>query len=125
GVVLPAGLDDVTERDAPLQVQFVSTDAGIGPQLRAIVQDAVARSTAPQTAVVEAVGRGADEDAARASAAELDAQADVIEVRTVTTGERLFPEDLGGFDIGAPNQLVLFVFLTALTGSAALIQTRR
>lgn len=125
GVVLPDGLDDIVQRDAPLEVQFANTNEGIGPQLRAIVQDAIARATAEQTAVIDAVGRGLDEPRARALAAQLGSGPDLIEVRTITTGERLFPEDLAGFDIGAPNQLVLFVFLTALTGSTALIQTRR
>lgn len=125
GVVLPDGLDDIVQRDAPLEVQFANTNEGIGPQLRAIVQDAIARATAEQTAVIDAVGRGLDEPRARALAAQLGSGPDLIEVRTITTGERLLPEDLAGFDIGAPNQLVLFVFLTALTGSTALIQTRR
>ena len=125
GVVLPDGLDDIVQRDAPLEVQFANTNEGIGPQLRAIVQDAIARATAEQTAVIDAVGRGLDEPRARALAAQLGSGPDLIDVRTITTGERLFPEDLAGFDIGAPNQLVLFVFLTALTGSTALIQTRR
>lgn len=125
GVVLPDGLDDIVQRGAPLEVQFANTNEGIGPQLRAIVQDAIARATAEQTAVIDAVGRGLDEPRARALAAQLGSGPDLIDVRTITTGERLFPEDLAGFDIGAPNQLVLFVFLTALTGSTALIQTRR
>ena len=40
-------------------------------------------------------------------------------------GEALFPDTLGQFDLGASSQLVLFVFLTALAGSAALILTRQ
>ncbi|HEX6285982.1 MAG TPA: ABC transporter permease, partial [Acidimicrobiia bacterium] len=37
----------------------------------------------------------------------------------------LFPASLGRFDLGAASQLVLFTFLTALAGSAALILTRQ
>jgi ABC-2 type transport system permease protein len=40
-------------------------------------------------------------------------------------GEALFPSTLGRFDLGASSQLVLFVFLTALAGSAALILSRQ
>ena len=47
------------------------------------------------------------------------------EVAVETTGESLFGEDLGQFDLGAPSMLILFIFLTSLAGSAALIQTRR
>ena len=46
------------------------------------------------------------------------------DVEVSTAGEALFG-DIGQFDLGAPSNLVLFVFLTSLAGSAALIQTRR
>jgi ABC-2 type transport system permease protein len=42
-----------------------------------------------------------------------------------STGEALFPQTLGQFDLGASQQLLLFVFLTSLTGSVALVQTRQ
>jgi ABC-2 type transport system permease protein len=47
-----------------------------------------------------------------------------------TTGDSLagaaaFPADLGRFDVGASSELLLFVFLTAMTSSVALIETRR
>ncbi len=42
-------------------------------------------------------------------------------------GESAFAEfeGLGNFDVGSSQELVLFMFLTSLAGSAALIQTRR
>ena len=48
-----------------------------------------------------------------------------VEVTTRTTGESFFGGSLGQFDLGASSQLVLFMFLTGLTGSAALIQSRQ
>jgi ABC-2 type transport system permease protein len=48
-----------------------------------------------------------------------------VMVTVSTVGEALFPETLGRFDLGASQQLVLFVFVTALSGSAALILTRQ
>jgi ABC-2 type transport system permease protein len=48
-----------------------------------------------------------------------------VEVRTETAGRAVFPESLGRFDLGASSQLLLFIFLTSLTGSVALIETRR
>jgi ABC-2 type transport system permease protein len=47
----------------------------------------------------------------------------VVSVETV--GEAIFPSSLGQFDLGASTSLVLFMFLTGLTGSAAIIETRR
>ena len=41
-----------------------------------------------------------------------------------TVGESLFPASLGRFDLGASSQLILFMFITALSGGAVLIQTR-
>lgn len=48
-----------------------------------------------------------------------------IDVEVMTVGEALFPPSMGRFDLGAPRQLVLFTFLTALAGSAALILSRQ
>jgi ABC-2 type transport system permease protein len=54
----------------------------------------------------------------------VDAGLDRIAVDQRTVGEALFPPTMGQFDLGASSQLVLFMFLTGLTGSAALIQSR-
>jgi ABC-2 type transport system permease protein len=52
------------------------------------------------------------------------ASAPVLEVRNLDELSRQF-EGLGQFDLGASGQLLLFVFLACLTGSATLIQARR
>jgi ABC-2 type transport system permease protein len=56
---------------------------------------------------------------------QLTGSIDPIDVEVTAVGEALFPETLGQFDLGASSQLVLFVFLTALAGSSALILTRQ
>ena len=43
----------------------------------------------------------------------------------VTVGESLFPPELAGFTLGAQGQLVLFIFLTSLTGATQLIVSRQ
>jgi ABC-2 type transport system permease protein len=48
-----------------------------------------------------------------------------VEVRTVTADGGAFPEAVGRFDLEAAGQLLLFVFLTSLTGSVVLIEGRR
>jgi ABC-2 type transport system permease protein len=55
----------------------------------------------------------------------LDDQIAAIDVEVASLGEAIFPQSLGRFDLGAASQLVLFTFLTALAGSAALILTRQ
>ncbi|MDZ7677592.1 MAG: ABC transporter permease [Acidimicrobiales bacterium] len=75
--------------------------------------------------LLAAVERGADAEQAAQVARDQLAITELITVETTTTGDRLFPEDVTGYDIGAASQLVLFIFLTSLTGSAAIIQSRR
>ena len=50
-----------------------------------------------------------------------------VTVTSRTVGESVFEEfeNLGTFDLGAHQELVLFVFVTSMAGSAALIQTRQ
>lgn len=110
----------------PSTVGFVAGTTSRGQQARAVVDEALAKVLAEQTAVRAAVSRGADPRTAGAAAERLAPQPlEAINVRTITTGDRLFPQGLQGYDIAAPSQLVLFVFVTGLTGSAALIQTRQ
>jgi ABC-2 type transport system permease protein len=58
-------------------------------------------------------------------ATDLTTQVAGPQVEVSAVGEAIFPDTLGQFDLGAASQLVLFVFLTALTSSAALILTRQ
>ena len=48
-----------------------------------------------------------------------------VHVRTTSAGETLFPEDIGTFDASASTMLLLFIFITSLAGSVALIETRK
>ncbi|MFP4512283.1 MAG: ABC transporter permease [Acidimicrobiales bacterium] len=125
GLVIPSDLDDQAGSGEPTRIEFISSPLGVGPQLQAIVDDAVARTMALPTAIHAAVERGADAEQAAQVARDQLAITELITVEITTTGDRLFPEDVTGYDIGAASQLVLFMFLTSLTGSAAIIQSRR
>jgi ABC-2 type transport system permease protein len=59
------------------------------------------------------------------TAAQVDETTPVVEVRQEALGEPFALDRLGQFDLGAYSELMLFVFLTSLTGSAALIQSRQ
>jgi ABC-2 type transport system permease protein len=122
-LTIPAGADDALAAGEPIEVGFVTRADGFGPQLQTVVADAVSTATLERSAIAFAVARGADPVAA----AQVVAAAEVptLEVATVTAGESLFEGVGGRFDIGASSQLVLFMFLTGLTGSAALIQSRQ
>ncbi len=125
GVVVPAELDATIEAGGTGEVKFLSRPDGFGPQMQAVVAEAVALTAAEIDAARYVEARGVGRPAAAAAAQEAAAAVPDIEVGVTTAGESLFPTSLGQFDLGASSQLVLFMFLTGLAGSAAVIQTRK
>lgn len=126
GVFVPAGMSDQAATGSPIEIGFLSRPDNTGPQLQSVVSAAVARVMTPIGAAqfaAEKTESGFDE-AVDVALASVD-QAPGLEVETSALGEALFPPTLGRFDLGAAQQLVLFTFLTALAGSAALILSRR
>lgn len=122
GVSIGPGFDADLAADRTGGVGYVSRPDSAGPQLQALVSAVVTEfSYQVRAARVEGddlvTGLGA-------AAARADALA-AIDVRLTTSGEAMFDSSLGQFDLGASSQLVLFMFLTGLTGSAALIQSRQ
>ncbi|MGD2059702.1 MAG: ABC transporter permease [Acidimicrobiia bacterium] len=126
GLSLPAGMDETAASGEVVELGYVARTDGSGPQLQAILGSAVADVMKPVGAAQFATAEsGVPFDQTVQIAREIDEGAARIEVETTAVGESLFPETLGRFDLGAPSQLVLFTFLTALAGSAALILTRQ
>jgi len=125
GVSIPAGAAVRLAAGESVDVGFLSRPDGFGPQLRAIVDQAVAAATSESAAARFAIEQGADPAAAFSTAAEIVGSAEAIMVKISTTGDALFEGINGPFDIGASSQLVLFMFLTGLAGSAAIIQSRQ
>lgn len=126
GLVIPAGYDGAVAAGEQVDLRYLGRPDQSGQQLGIAVRAVVAQQggllRAARFAAEEADISFADGlDAASAAAA----QVAPVTVRTTTVGEALFPEDLGRFDIGASSQLLLFVFLTSLAGSPALIEARR
>lgn len=123
GLVLPPDLDaSINGGDVP-EIGFVARPDSPG-SLQPILSAVVAEVTADhRVARVVASETGQSLDAALVAVRPISAPG--VEVVSRATGEALFPADVGQFSVGAPQQLVLFVFLTTLTGSAALIQSRQ
>ena len=125
-VVVPAEYDTRVVGGEVAAVEFVGRPDQSVVQYRSTIEAIVANESAIVRAarLLEEEGLSSFEEGA--ATARLVAQGGIgPEVEVETTGEALFGEDLGQFDLGAPQQLILFVFLTSLAGSAALIQTRR
>ncbi len=125
GVVIPASYDASLQAGVPVQLGFVARPDSTGTQLQATVRAVVSeQSQVVRAALFASQEIGEDFQSALARATALEAGFNRVNVELATVGEALFPSTLGQFDLGASSQLILFMFLTGLTGSAALIQTR-
>lgn len=123
-VVIPASYDSSIRSAEPVSIGFYARPDN--QVFQTVVQSAVA----DQSAVIRAAQFAVDNQGAVFDEAFLIASNNLgtvsgITVEAQTIGESALPPDLGQFDLGASSQLVLFMFLTGLTGSAAIIETRR
>lgn len=125
GVFLPAGLDRAAASGEVAEIEFVARPTGFGWELGSVVGSVVAEVMRPVGAARFATRETGEPFESSLSVARGFAEATPgvrVEVRTL--GEAVFPASLGRFDLGASQQLVLFVFIATLSGSSALILTR-
>ena len=123
-LIIPAGYDDAVRTGGAVEIDFVARAGQQASNLRRTIEAVLAdRMALPRVAAFVAAEEAGTFDAALARAEA--AQAGGVEVTTTVSGEPIVFDQFGQFDLGAQQQLVLFMFLTSLAGSAALIQTRR
>lgn len=126
GVFLPKGIAAMASSGESVEIGFIARPDGSGQQLQSVVNAAIADVMTPVGAAQFAADQtNTSYEVALEAARELAAAGGELKVDVMTVGEALFPADMGQFDLGASSQLVLFVFLTAMTGSAALILSRQ
>jgi ABC-2 type transport system permease protein len=129
GLLIPADYDIALAEGRSVQVGLVIRPSDQNGLLaREAVRDVVADQAGPiraaRFAAAEGIASFADAlPVARAVAA----QGEAIVVSYSRAGESLFEgfENLGTFDLGASQELVLFMFLTSLAAAADLILTRK
>jgi ABC-2 type transport system permease protein len=125
-VVVPAGLDARLRRGQSASITVYADPANSGQQaafaaVAAVVADHASTIQAAAFATEQAGGSfDANVDLAREAAKRSTPIA--VKIDTVNAESRFLPE---GFSYSAPTMLVLFVFITALAGGGAMIQTRR
>ncbi len=123
---IPADYDESITAGTPVNVQFLSRSGQEGNSLRSNIESAIT-----QQAVVLRAARFSESEGlatfteALAVAGQAEANIGPVNVEVTALGEAFSLDLLGQFDSSAQTQLLLFVFLTSLAGSAALIQTRR
>ena len=125
-VVLPAGMDGALRAGRTVDVGVVAEQADTVQQAAAqAVTTVISRQGARVQAALFATARSpASFEAALARAATLQeggAQVTVV-TREADRRANVLPQ---GFEYSAPTELVLFVFLSALTGGANVIDSRR
>lgn len=126
GLLLPDGMQAGAEAGETLEIGLISRPDGSGTQLQSVIGSAISQVMTPVGAAQFAVAEtNATFSESMGVAAELSGQLQPIDVAVTALGQATFPTSLGQFDLGASSQLVLFVFLTALAGSSALILTRQ
>jgi len=126
GILLPDRYDQRVRDGEKVQLRYVAASDNEAIARRRIVEAIVAEQSAVVRAARFAAARtGGQASVLLAEAAALQGTLPALEVEVVTVGESLFPDELRGFALGAQSQLVLFAFLTSLTGAAQLILSRQ
>ena len=126
GLLIPDDFDVALNTGTMTTLEFLARSAEDAQSIRSNVQSAITQQSIVLRAAgfvqVEGVGSFADglEMAGQARANVMD-----VTVAESIAGEAAGFFQLGRFDASAQQQMLLFVFLTSLTASAALIQTRR
>jgi ABC-2 type transport system permease protein len=126
GLVITADYDRALATGNVATVRFVARPGQQGQQVGAIINGAVAQVAGRlRAARFAAAETGTSLPTALARVDRMGERLPVVTVQARIVGQADFPSDLGRFDTGASSQLLLFVFLTSMTSSAALIETRR
>jgi linearmycin/streptolysin S transport system permease protein len=127
GVIIPPGYDGTVRAGHDATLRYLARPDQSSQQLGETVRGAVARQAALLGAARFAVAQHAASgfSTGLAAATRLSPAVPAVSVTQTTAGTTLFSKTLGQFDEGAWTELLLFLFLTAMTGSVALIETRR
>jgi linearmycin/streptolysin S transport system permease protein len=127
GLVIPPGYDTAVRAGHTVALRYLARPDQSAQQLGETVRGAVAKQAALLGAARFAVTEhaAASFDAGLAAADRISPQVPPVSVTQTTAGTAVFSKTLGQFDESAWTELLLFLFLIALTGAVALIETRR
>ena len=122
-IVIPDGYTESLVGGDAVEIDYYSTPNAGGFDVRSVFEAAITE----QAAVIRA-GRFAAEATGADPATALETSR-IVQGSIATVGTEIEGEESSGsggqFDLGAAQQLLLFMFLTALTSSTVLIQSRR
>ena len=128
GVVIPSGYDSSIRAGQPVVITYIARPDRFAQQLGETIRGVVARQSALIGAAQFAVAQGAapNFDAGLSAASKAAPLVPAVSVVESTAGTSRFSSTVGVYDEGSWTELLLFIFLVALTGGAVgLIETRR
>lgn len=128
GLIIPAGYDAAAPGDEIIEFDLIIRPDGQSQLISETVRSAVGDQAVAIRAARFVAGEGLAEFDVALRAARGVAGTDIgVSVSFREVGESVVAEfeNLGTFDLGAHQELVLFVFVTSMAGSAALIQSRQ
>lgn len=126
GVSIPADAVEAFEAGQDPELELIASSQGNAIAVSQVVQNAAQAATlrAGQEHALRATGATDDQISDALDRAEERVVPASIAVRDTSGLSQAF-RGLGQFDLGASSQLLLFTFLTTLSGGVALIQARR
>ena len=125
-VILPEGYDRRLRNGENATVEFVARSDASAQALKNTVESAVTEQGALLRAAAFAASQGqADFTSALGDAEQFSRAVKGVKIEQSTVGEPFVFAQLGRFQLGAYTQLILFTFLTSMTASTALIQSRQ
>ena len=125
GLVIPGNYDRLLRTGKPASIDYFARPDSLAPQVRLAVEAAVSAQGSDLTAArIFQRTRGGTLGGAleRVSAVKVGSP---VGVRLLAAGGGKYPRSRGQFQQSASTQLLLFAFLSALTGAVWLIETRR
>ncbi len=125
GLVIPPGYDTTLRSGGNATLGYVAPQTTVSGAVRPIVERAVAAQAALVRSArfaARASGISFDQALAAARSARSSAPGVGVAVESVASSETA---GVSGYTLGAQSQVILFMFLTALTGAIELITTRQ
>lgn len=126
GLILPDGAEEAYRAGEPVTLEVIPSSGANGMATQQQLTTAVDTLQLESAQVTALTDLGVDADQARSDLTAATEQVTLpsVQVQDVDEVAQAFA-GVGQFDVGASSQLLLFVFLISLAGSATLIQARR
>ncbi len=124
GLAIPAGYDATLRAGGRAQVEVVAQPQSYASVVRTAIDRAIARQTGlVQAARYASATNGVSFEIALAAASQR--QSSVAGIGVALDSVNDVTENPNGFAVGAESQVILFMFLTSMTGAAVLVTTRQ